>query len=92
MIRKIVITLLMMLLFSMVAEAQSKTKRSINYNRYNKTRYYNTRNSLVHRRYQKASKRYFFKYTMSKAWHNTRRYSSSKYYRPSSSRYYKRRK
>ena len=90
MIRKIVITLLMMTLFSIVAEAQSKTGRKINYNRYTTSRY-NSRNSLVHRRYQKASKRYFFKYTMSKAWYNTRR-SSTKYYRPSSSRYYKRRK
>ncbi len=82
----------MMILFSVTAEAQSKRGRRINYNRYSTTKCYNNRNSLVHRRYQKASKRYFFKYTMSKAWHNTRRYSSSKYYRPSSSRYYKRRK
>lgn len=91
MIRKIVIILLMTILFSIAAEAQSKTGRKINYNRYNKTKYYNTRNSLVHRRYQKASKRYFFKYTMSKAWYNTRR-SKARYYRPSSSRYYKRKK
>jgi len=91
MIRKIAIILLMTLLFSVAAEAQNKTSRRINYNRYSKTKYYNTRNSLVHRRYQKASKRYFFKYTMSKAWYNTRR-SSTRSYRPSSSRYYNRRK
>ncbi len=86
MIRKIVITLLMMVLLSLVAEARNKTGRKIDYNRYNTSRY-NSRNSLVHRRYQKASKRYFFKYTMSKAWHNTRRNSTR-----SSSRYYNRRK
>lgn len=86
MIRKIVITLLMIILFSMLAEARNKTGRKIDYNRYTTSRY-NSRNSLVHRRYQKASKRYFFKYTMSRAWYNTKR-SSTK----SSSRYYKRRR
>ena len=90
MIKKIMITLLMIAAFSVWADAQSqrthsrtKTSRSINYKHYyNKDK---CRQRLVHRLYQKQAQKYFFKYTMPKSWYDMKRRSRS------TARYYKRR-
>lgn len=80
---------MMIAAFSIFAEAQSqrthsRNTRSTSYYKYYKKHYNKKdyRNTLVHRRYQRARNEYFLKYKMSKAWYETqRRRSSVRYYK-----------
>lgn len=80
---KILLVLFIFTIFVTVADAQSQRVHSKN-----SRIQYNYRDTLVHRRYRKAAKRYFLKYTLPKAKYNIRQARrSTVYYRITNRRY-----